>query len=61
MLIAGAKSVSTVTLATPEAHEAGEELILDCDFDSEESEKTQLDLNGISTDPLSLFTNGSQH
>jgi len=40
----GVKSVSTVTLATPGAHQAGEELILDCDFDFEESEATQLDL-----------------
>merc|ERR1712106_173231 len=40
----GVKSVSTVTLATPGAHEAGEDLILDCDFDFEESEATQLDL-----------------
>eukprot|EP00090_Calanus_glacialis_P009972 TRINITY_DN18352_c0_g1_i1.p1 TRINITY_DN18352_c0_g1~~TRINITY_DN18352_c0_g1_i1.p1 ORF type:complete len:335 (+),score=68.76 TRINITY_DN18352_c0_g1_i1:68-1072(+) len=40
----GAQSVSTVTLSTPGAHAAGEELILDCDFEFEEQEASQLDL-----------------
>jgi len=40
----GVRALSTVTIATPEAHAAGEEMILDCDFDFEESEATQLDL-----------------
>jgi len=38
------RSVSIVTLATPAAQKAGQELILDCDFDFEESEAAQLDL-----------------
>ena len=33
-----------MTLATPAAKKAGQELILDCDFDFEESEAAQLDL-----------------
>jgi len=37
-------SVSIVTLDTPAAKKAGEELILDCDFEFEETEATQLDL-----------------
>ena len=36
--------MSTVTLSTPGAHAAGEELILDCDFEFEEQEASQLDL-----------------
>jgi len=37
-------SVSIVTLDAPAAKEAGEELVLDCDFEFEETEATQLDL-----------------
>ena len=42
--ISGVRSVSIVSLVAPAAQEAGKELILDCDFDFEESEATQLDL-----------------
>jgi len=41
---ARASGVSIVSLANPAAQKAGQELVLDCEFEFEESEATQLDL-----------------